>query len=185
MYDEDEGREPRGLILSFNRFWVPSKPVENDEGREGEGWLIVCLSLNDVTYPLEAVSGGVALLLLLESDRRGITSAGRVRTMRPRAQLLSSMSEASMSSSSNAKKRRLNDTVDGELQHFDGPTGDAGGVEEESDGFEEELDEDNCSICLQLILDRTVVPDCSHEFCFDCILTWSSEFSLHSTNPRY
>ena len=30
-----------------------------------------------------------------------------------------------------------------------------------------------CSICLQAILDRTVMPTCSHEFCFECLLVWS------------
>ncbi|KAK0438545.1 uncharacterized protein EV420DRAFT_1254686, partial [Desarmillaria tabescens] len=33
-----------------------------------------------------------------------------------------------------------------------------------------EEDEDNCSICLQALVDRTVIPICSHEFCFDCLL---------------
>lgn len=37
--------------------------------------------------------------------------------------------------------------------------------------------EDNCSICLQPILDRTLLPACSHEFCFECILVWSGQFS--------
>lgn len=32
--------------------------------------------------------------------------------------------------------------------------------------------ENQCSICLQSILDCTVVPACSHEFCFECILVW-------------
>ncbi|KAJ8689275.1 hypothetical protein PTI98_013314 [Pleurotus ostreatus] len=35
--------------------------------------------------------------------------------------------------------------------------------------------EDNCSICLQSISDRTVVPLCSHEFCFECLLIWSDQ----------
>jgi hypothetical protein len=35
--------------------------------------------------------------------------------------------------------------------------------------------EDNCSICLQPILDRTILPACSHEFCFECILVWSGQ----------
>lgn len=33
--------------------------------------------------------------------------------------------------------------------------------------------EHQCSICLQAILDRTVIPTCSHEFCFECLLVWS------------
>ena len=36
----------------------------------------------------------------------------------------------------------------------------------EGDSEVEEDNENNCSICLQSIVDRTVVPTCSHEFCF-------------------
>ena len=43
-------------------------------------------------------------------------------------------------------------------------------------GLDEELDGDHCSICLQLLLDRTVIPECSHEFCFECIVTWTGMF---------
>ena len=43
--------------------------------------------------------------------------------------------------------------------------------EGDSDEFDE--DGDHCSICLQLYNDRTVIPDCSHEFCYDCIVTWA------------
>ncbi|KAF5320105.1 hypothetical protein D9611_010380 [Ephemerocybe angulata] len=32
--------------------------------------------------------------------------------------------------------------------------------------------EDNCSICLHRVEDRTVIPNCSHEFCFECLLVW-------------
>ncbi|EJC99521.1 uncharacterized protein FOMMEDRAFT_22997 [Fomitiporia mediterranea MF3/22] len=42
-------------------------------------------------------------------------------------------------------------------------------------GHEEEVDGDHCSICLQLLLDRTVIPECSHEFCFECIVTWTDQ----------
>ncbi|KAF4582688.1 hypothetical protein EYR40_002612 [Pleurotus pulmonarius] len=38
-----------------------------------------------------------------------------------------------------------------------------------------ESTEDNCSICLQSISDRTVVPLCSHEFCFECLLIWTDQ----------
>jgi hypothetical protein len=46
---------------------------------------------------------------------------------------------------------------------------------------EEDLDEEHCSICLQPLSDRTVLPACSHEFCFDCILIWtgSCQYSFH------
>jgi len=33
--------------------------------------------------------------------------------------------------------------------------------------------EDCCTICLQPISDRTVIPTCSHEFCFECLLLWT------------
>ncbi|KAJ6523301.1 hypothetical protein B0H19DRAFT_651907 [Mycena capillaripes] len=39
----------------------------------------------------------------------------------------------------------------------------------------EDEDEDRCSICLQEIIDRTVVPICAHEFCFDCLLVWTGQ----------
>ncbi|KAL5513919.1 hypothetical protein ACEPAG_2680 [Sanghuangporus baumii] len=39
----------------------------------------------------------------------------------------------------------------------------------------EELEGDHCSICLQLLLDRTLIPECSHEFCFECIVTWTEQ----------
>ena len=38
---------------------------------------------------------------------------------------------------------------------------------------EADLDEEHCSICLQPLSDRTLLPECSHEFCFDCILIWT------------
>jgi len=52
-------------------------------------------------------------------------------------------------------------------------------------GFEPdtEVDEDHCTICLQSIADRAVIPACSHEFCFECLMIWSrkSPFSsLHA-----
>ena len=38
---------------------------------------------------------------------------------------------------------------------------------------EVEVDEDHCAICLQPIADRAVIPACSHEFCFECLMIWS------------
>ena len=32
---------------------------------------------------------------------------------------------------------------------------------------------DACSICLHAFNDRTIIPTCAHEFCFDCILEWT------------
>ncbi|KAF8057474.1 hypothetical protein FPV67DRAFT_565353 [Lyophyllum atratum] len=41
---------------------------------------------------------------------------------------------------------------------------------------DEEADlEFQCSICLQDLVDRTVVPTCSHEFCFECLMVWSEQ----------
>ena len=46
------------------------------------------------------------------------------------------------------------------------------------DGNDESLEQDfdQCSICLQPIIDRTVVPTCSHEFCFECLLVWTGMY---------
>ncbi|KAI0656032.1 hypothetical protein C8Q70DRAFT_922141 [Cubamyces menziesii] len=49
-----------------------------------------------------------------------------------------------------------------------------------SEGLEaaEELeghDGEHCSICLQPYSDRTVIPICSHEFCFECLLIWTDQ----------
>lgn len=47
---------------------------------------------------------------------------------------------------------------------------------------DEELDieGEHCSICLQRIADRTVVPTCSHEFCFECLLIWTGKYIRES-----
>ncbi|KAI9060814.1 hypothetical protein FKP32DRAFT_1613453 [Trametes sanguinea] len=34
---------------------------------------------------------------------------------------------------------------------------------------------EHCSICLQPYADRTVIPTCSHEFCFECLLIWTEQ----------
>lgn len=47
---------------------------------------------------------------------------------------------------------------------------------EETDAAEAEGGEDHCTICLQPIVDRTVMPLCSHEFCFECLMVWSGMF---------
>ncbi|KAK2462172.1 hypothetical protein APHAL10511_005804 [Amanita phalloides] len=36
-------------------------------------------------------------------------------------------------------------------------------------------DENHCSICLQEFDDQTVIPNCSHEFCFECLLIWTHQ----------
>ncbi|KAI0313519.1 hypothetical protein OF83DRAFT_1165561 [Amylostereum chailletii] len=40
---------------------------------------------------------------------------------------------------------------------------------------EVDSDGDHCTICLQDIVDRTVIPVCSHEFCFECIMVWAEQ----------
>ena len=54
-------------------------------------------------------------------------------------------------------------------------------VNEDVDG-DEEIDEledgEHCSICLQLFVDRAVIPDCAHDFCFECILKWTGEKAI-------
>ncbi|KAJ6489163.1 hypothetical protein C8R47DRAFT_1125214 [Mycena vitilis] len=63
---------------------------------------------------------------------------------------------------------------------------------------EEEEEVDRCSICLQEVVDRTVVPICAHEFCFDCLLVWTAQsrrcplcsqgigpFLIHKIRSRY
>ncbi|KAH7925994.1 hypothetical protein BV22DRAFT_1010068 [Leucogyrophana mollusca] len=40
---------------------------------------------------------------------------------------------------------------------------------------EDQAAEDHCSICLQSLGDRAVIPTCSHDFCFECILMWSEQ----------
>ncbi|KAG6335017.1 hypothetical protein ID866_4075 [Astraeus odoratus] len=37
--------------------------------------------------------------------------------------------------------------------------------------------EEHCTICLQPFLDRTIIPTCAHEFCFECILMWAEQSS--------
>jgi hypothetical protein len=45
---------------------------------------------------------------------------------------------------------------------------------DEDESGEHTVDNENtCSICLQLVVDRTVIPKCSHEFCFECLLVWT------------
>lgn len=51
--------------------------------------------------------------------------------------------------------------------------GDYGGELKEDHDEDEDMNGDHCSICLQPISDRTVIPACSHEFCFECLLVWT------------
>src|SRR6266852_9608184 len=43
---------------------------------------------------------------------------------------------------------------------------------------EADVDEDHCTICLQAIVDRALIPECSYEFCFECLMIWSGKKSL-------
>ncbi|KAH9977465.1 hypothetical protein BJV74DRAFT_860853 [Russula compacta] len=52
------------------------------------------------------------------------------------------------------------------------PKGENDDLEPELDA---EVDEDHCAICLQAIADRAVIPTCSHDFCFECLLIWSEQ----------
>ena len=63
------------------------------------------------------------------------------------------------------------------------PDGDTLVSEEEAVGnSDRQLDvddpEDCCTICLQPLSDRTIIPTCSHEFCFECLLLWTGLFLL-------
>ena len=42
--------------------------------------------------------------------------------------------------------------------------------------LDDDLEQEHCTICLQPFIDRTIVPVCAHEFCFDCILLWSGAY---------
>ncbi|KAG2357989.1 hypothetical protein BDR07DRAFT_1296128 [Suillus spraguei] len=44
-----------------------------------------------------------------------------------------------------------------------------------SNDHDEDLGHDHCVICLQSLVDRTVIPTCSHEFCFECISIWAEQ----------
>ncbi|OCH91977.1 hypothetical protein OBBRIDRAFT_791730 [Obba rivulosa] len=39
----------------------------------------------------------------------------------------------------------------------------------------DDSDVEQCSICLQPLADRTIIPVCSHEFCFECLLVWTEQ----------
>lgn len=51
--------------------------------------------------------------------------------------------------------------------------------EKDEDELEDmdEMDDDHCSICLQLFTNRSILIDCAHEFCFECIIKWTGMYS--------
>ena len=65
---------------------------------------------------------------------------------------------------------------------------DADAPKAEDDDFVLELDaeveEDHCAICLQAIVDRALIPECSHEFCFECLMIWSGKSPLSSPHTH-
>ena len=52
-------------------------------------------------------------------------------------------------------------------------------LEDAEEDLDFEDDGHNCSICLQELVDRTVIPTCSHEFCFECLLIWTGASLLN------
>ncbi|KAM5545730.1 hypothetical protein V8D89_000768 [Ganoderma adspersum] len=48
-------------------------------------------------------------------------------------------------------------------------------VDADEDDEGEGADGEHCSICLQPYADRTMIPTCSHEFCFECLLIWTDQ----------
>lgn len=44
--------------------------------------------------------------------------------------------------------------------------------------------QNNCSICLEALIDRTVIPKCSHEFCFECLLVWTGTQPYHTSRTK-
>lgn len=80
----------------------------------------------------------------------------------------------STSRSPDSRRKRLK--LDDEEGEEEGPalpptrTKSASIKDSESDG------EDHCVICLQIIVDRTVLPGCAHDrFCFECLEMWTSQ----------
>ncbi|KAG9050801.1 hypothetical protein FS837_002357 [Tulasnella sp. UAMH 9824] len=55
----------------------------------------------------------------------------------------------------------------------------------EKDGASESDVDDQCVICLQMIVDRTVLPACAHDrFCFECLEMWAGQSRKHiASNP--
>jgi Zinc finger, C3HC4 type (RING finger) len=43
---------------------------------------------------------------------------------------------------------------------------------------------ESCSICLSNLEDRTVIPTCSHEFCFECLVVWTGNVNRPSEPLR-
>jgi hypothetical protein len=80
-------------------------------------------------------------------------------------------SNLSMPRSRSAKRPRLDDTLGS--KNYSVEEGAAKSPDEQPDDSE-----DCCTICLQPISDRTVIPTCSHEFCFECLLLWTGLYSI-------
>ena len=50
-----------------------------------------------------------------------------------------------------------------------------GHEEEDTEQLDEDENGESCSICLGHLEDRTVIPPCSHEFCFECLVVWTGK----------
>jgi len=63
-------------------------------------------------------------------------------------------------------KSRASEIQDDPVNEHDKDSSDEANLEGDADG-------EHCSICLQPYINRTVIPNCSHEFCFECIMMWT------------
>ncbi|KAF8196966.1 hypothetical protein BJ912DRAFT_1079987 [Pholiota molesta] len=99
-----------------------------------------------------------------------------------------------------SKRIKLEDlsaiSISEQIQSHEEPPEDNVDTNEDADAADE--DGENCSICLQSLVDRTVIPKCSHEFCFECLLLWTEQsrrcplctqiigdYLIHSIRSRY
>ncbi|KAE9404214.1 hypothetical protein BT96DRAFT_813849 [Gymnopus androsaceus JB14] len=49
-------------------------------------------------------------------------------------------------------------------------------AEQLNEDVPDDLSENHCAICLQEVVDRTMIPPCSHDlFCFDCLMVWTEQ----------
>lgn len=56
-------------------------------------------------------------------------------------------------------------------------------AEQLNEDVPDDLSENHCAICLQEVVDRTMIPPCSHDlFCFDCLMVWTGKFLLLGIN---
>ena len=76
----------------------------------------------------------------------------------------------SLQSSPPSKRVKIEDEIDQTpVEKTEDQATDDESVEEDA----ELGDGDHCSICLQLFVDRAVIPECAHDFCFECMIKWT------------